>query len=176
MEAHCFQYPLINFLMNYYYTFETHGYQFTFVGDPDGITKLLIHNDNQEVSTDEGWEYSPDLFVDAMKQLEEYFEGKRKNFDLKLNPQGSNYHKKVWNILQSIPYGQLKTYKDIAVMIGDPNASRAVGLANNRNPIPILIPCHRVVGSNGKMMGYAYGVKMKRELIEMENYHSFLLR
>ena len=159
--------------MSYFHSFHIKNYHLTLVGDKEGIAQLMIHNHTRELHIDDKWIEKPDLFEEAKQQLEEYFEGKRQTFNLKLTPNGTPYQQKVWQILEQIPYGQLYSYKDVAIQLGDPNASRAIGLANNRNPIPILIPCHRVVGSNGKMMSYAYGVQMKRDLIEMESYHSF---
>lgn len=159
--------------MMHYHTFQIKTYFLTLVGDNKGIAQLLVHHSEEEISLDEEWQEEVTLFKDGQQQLEEYFEGQRQTFDLLLHPSGSEYHKKVWQALLDIPYGALYTYKEVATSIGNPNASRAVGMANNRNPIPIIIPCHRVVGSNGKMMGYAYGIAMKRELIELESYHSF---
>ncbi|MEG0919389.1 MAG: methylated-DNA--[protein]-cysteine S-methyltransferase [Anaerovoracaceae bacterium] len=108
------------------------------------------------------------IITKAYKQLEEFLEGKRKKFDLPLNPSGTEFQKSVWKELSNIPYGETKSYKDIAIAIGNPNGCRAVGLANNKNPIPIIIPCHRVVGSNGKLVGYAYGLKLKEKLLNIE--------
>ncbi len=105
----------------------------------------------------------------TINQLDEYFYGKRKIFDLPLNPIGTEFQKKVWNELIKIPYGETKTYKDIAVNIGRNNASRAVGNANNKNPIAIIIPCHRVIGSDKKLTGYRGGLDKKRLLLNIEN-------
>lgn len=159
--------------MIYFHSFHIKNYHLTLVGDEKGISQLMIHNHTRELCIDDMWIERPEIFEEGKQQLEEYFEGKRQSFELKLNPNGTPYQHKVWQVLEKIPYGQLYSYKDVAIQLGDPNASRAVGMANNRNPIPIIIPCHRVVGSNGKMMGYAFGVEMKSELIEMETYHSF---
>lgn len=108
------------------------------------------------------------LIKAAYKQLQEYFSGTRKYFDIPLDPKGTPFQLKVWKALQEIPYGQTRTYKEIACSIGNEKACRAVGMANNKNPIPILIPCHRVIGSNGKLIGYAGGVKVKQYLLELE--------
>lgn len=108
------------------------------------------------------------LLKETEKQLIEYFEGKRKNFDVPLNPKGTNFMKKVWTILQEIPYGEVRTYGQIAQKVGNPKAARAVGMANHKNPIPIIIPCHRVIGSDGKLIGYALGMDMKKFLLEWE--------
>jgi len=108
------------------------------------------------------------LLKKAGRELKEYFEGERKTFDLPLAPQGTEFLRKVWKALQDIPYGKTCTYKDIAESVGNPKACRAVGMANNRNPIPFIIPCHRVIGANGKLVGYAGGLEMKEELLRME--------
>ena len=104
----------------------------------------------------------------TIKQLDEYFRGKRKKFELPLNPKGTEFQKKVWLQLMKIPYGKTATYKDIATLIGNTNASRAVGNANNKNPIAIIIPCHRVIGSNNKLTGYAGGLDKKEKLLNLE--------
>lgn len=111
------------------------------------------------------------VLKETEKQLEEYFEGKRKTFDVPLNPKGTNFMKKVWTALQNIPYGEVKTYQQIAEEVENPKAARAVGMANHRNPIPIIIPCHRVIGSNSKLVGYALGMDMKKFLLEWEKEH-----
>lgn len=105
----------------------------------------------------------------TIKQLNEYFQGKRKTFDLPLNPKGTEFQKKVWQELKKIPYGATKSYKNIAIAIGNPNSSRAVGNANNKNPIPIIIPCHRVIGTNKRLIGYAGGLDKKQKLLDIEN-------
>ncbi|MCD1147428.1 methylated-DNA--[protein]-cysteine S-methyltransferase [Peptoniphilus sp. KCTC 25270] len=108
------------------------------------------------------------LLKEAKKQLEEYFSGKRKNFSLPLQPRGTEFQKKVWTQLEKIPYGETKSYGEIAKEIGNPKGARAVGMANNRNPISIAIPCHRVIGKDGKMVGYGGGLEKKVYLLELE--------
>lgn len=102
-------------------------------------------------------------------QLVEYLEGKRKKFDFCYKMKGTDFQKKVWTALCDIPYGETCTYKDIAIAIGNPKSCRAVGMANNKNPITIVVPCHRVIGSNGKLVGYAGGIPMKKYLLELED-------
>jgi len=109
-----------------------------------------------------------ELLKEASRQLAEYLDGFRKTFDLPLNPQGTEFQKKVWNALCDIPYGEIRSYKQIAEAVGNPKASRAVGMANNRNPIMIFIPCHRVIGSNGSLVGYGGGLDMKEKLLSLE--------
>lgn len=103
------------------------------------------------------------------KQLREYMDGERKSFSIPLNPNGTPFQKKVWNELLKIPYGEVRTYGEIAKAVGCPKGARAVGLACNKNPIIILIPCHRVVGKNGKLTGYACGIDVKEKFLSLEN-------
>lgn len=114
-----------------------------------------------------------ELIKEAWQQLQQYFNGKRKNFDLALATGGTIFQQAVWQALLTVPYGQTSSYKDVAVKVGNPKACRAVGLANNKNPIGIIIPCHRVIGSNGKLVGYAGGLDIKQKLLELEKSHSF---
>lgn len=107
---------------------------------------------------------------DIKKQLNEYFAGKRTTFDCELDLQGTPFQKLVWNALLQIPYGEVQSYKEVAQAIGSPKAVRAVGGANNRNPLPIIVPCHRVVGSNGALVGYGGGLSIKEKLLELEGY------
>lgn len=107
----------------------------------------------------------------AKKQLEEYFLGKRQNFDINLQPQGTTFQQKVWQALQKIPYGETASYKDVAISINHSKAYRAIGLANNKNPIAIFIPCHRVIGCNGKLVGYAGGLDIKQKLLNLEKQY-----
>lgn len=106
--------------------------------------------------------------VRAAAQLTEYFAGKRKVFDLPLEPHGTEFQKKVWQALREIPYGTTCSYGEIAAKIGNPKASRAVGGANNKNPIAIVVPCHRVIGANGSLVGYASGLQTKEALLKLE--------
>ena len=108
------------------------------------------------------------LLIEAEKQLTEYFNKTRTKFDLPLDPQGTDFMKRVWKELIQIPYGETRTYKQIAQKIGNEKASRAVGMANNKNPIPIIIPCHRVIGANNKLVGYALGLDKKEFLLDLE--------
>jgi len=108
------------------------------------------------------------LLKEAARQLKAYFVGELKEFTLPLAPEGTDFMKQVWAALCEIPYGRTASYKDIAEKIGSPKAARAVGLANNRNPIPIFIPCHRVIGADGSLTGYAGGLTMKKKLLDLE--------
>lgn len=108
------------------------------------------------------------LITKTKKELLEYLEGKRKEFDIPVQTKGTPFQEKVWSALKQIPYGQTKSYQEIADIIGNPKAVRAVGMANHRNPVGILIPCHRVIGKNGKLVGYAGGLSKKEALLELE--------
>jgi len=105
---------------------------------------------------------------EAARQLDEYFAGTRRGFDIPLMPEGTEFQKNVWQALIGIPYGETRTYSDIAETVGSPRAARAVGMANHVNPIPVVIPCHRVVGKSGSLVGYAGGLDMKTKLLEIE--------
>ncbi len=105
----------------------------------------------------------------AYHQLLEYFDGKRKTFDVQYKLNGTDFQKKVWSALCDIPYGETRSYKDVAIAIGNEKASRAVGMANNKNPLHILVPCHRVIGASGELVGYAGGLNMKESLLNMES-------
>jgi methylated-DNA-[protein]-cysteine S-methyltransferase len=107
-------------------------------------------------------------FHDAELQLDEYFAGKRTQFDLPLHPSGTPFQIEVWEALKAIPYGEVRSYGDIAEQIGRPGASRAVGLANGRNPISVIVPCHRVIGASGSLTGYGGGLERKRLLLDLE--------
>ncbi len=109
-----------------------------------------------------------DILKEASSQLYEYLHGKRRVFNLPLSPNGTEFMKRVWNCLCDIPFGETKSYKEIAIAVGNEKACRAVGQANNRNPIPIFIPCHRVIGTNGKLIGYSGGLQIKVSLLEIE--------
>ena len=109
-----------------------------------------------------------DIIKEAKRQLDEYFKGKRKVFDLPVSTKGTEFQKLVWEALRTIPYGETRSYKDIAVQIGKAKACRAVGMANNRNPVAIIIPCHRVIGSKGHLVGYGGGLEIKMRLLAIE--------
>ena len=128
-----------------------------------GITGLRFCDGTEEAS-----EVGGIYLGEACRQLREYFSKKRRSFDVPLDLRGSEFQLRVWNELQGIPCGETRSYQDIAARIGNPNAARAVGLANNRNPILIMIPCHRVVGKNKKPVGYAGGIERKEYLLALE--------
>lgn len=136
------------------------------IGEEDGsITDLCFGTckETQNIRV-----YESDLLKKAALQLEEYLHGSRKEFDLPLAPKGTEFQKKDWQALRTIPYGKTATYGEIAKQIGCPKGARAVGLANNRNPISIIIPCHRVIGAGGKLVGYGGGLDIKKRLLQIE--------
>lgn len=108
------------------------------------------------------------VLLQAAKELDEYFAGKRKSFTVNVDPEGTEFQKKVWKALLTIPFGKTKTYGDVAALIENPDAVRAVGGAANRNPIPVIIPCHRVIGADGKLVGFGGGLERKEILLEIE--------
>ncbi len=114
-------------------------------------------------------EFQPEILENAKLQLQSYFEGDLQNFNLKLDPEGTDFQKKVWDLLYKIPYGKTWTYAEMANKLGDPKVIRAAASANGKNPVAIIIPCHRVVGTNGSLTGYAGGLENKRFLLDLEN-------
>ena len=133
------------------------------VCEDNKLITLKINKNKQAENNDS------DLIKNIKSQLDEYFSGKRKNFDIRINPQGTVFQQKVWYELQKIPYGQTMSYSDIAIKTGNINAQRAVGSACNKNPIMIIIPCHRVISKNGTIGGFAYGDFVKHKLLKIEN-------
>lgn len=115
-----------------------------------------------------GAEDSCPMLEIAARELEQYFAGERREFDLPLAPEGTEFQMRVWRALREIPYGETRSYGQIAAAVGNPKASRAVGMANNKNPIAVLIPCHRVIGADGSLTGYGGGLENKRLLLDME--------
>jgi methylated-DNA-[protein]-cysteine S-methyltransferase len=136
--------------------------------DEKAVTGLYFAdaNRNREEKSANG------ILKECINQLTEYFSGKRKDFDIKVNPSGTLFQKSVWNELLKIPYGETVSYGEIAERIGNPKSVRAVGLANGSNPISIIIPCHRVIGKNGSLVGYGGGIENKRYLLELEQKFS----
>lgn len=133
-------------------------------GDEDGLAIVSILNDTQEVTT-----VIPEVLEDVVYQLREYFNGDRTTFDLQLNPTGTDFQKKVWEALLKIPYGKTCSYMELSKTLGDPKAIRAVAAANGKNPLWIIVPCHRVIGSDGSLTGYAGGLSRKKWLLEHES-------
>ena len=133
-------------------------------GDEDGIISISILNDDNEVSN-----IVPEILQDCAHQLNEYFSGVRQSFSLKLNPSGTSFQKRVWDQLETIPYGKSVSYLQLSKQLGDVKAIRAVASANGKNPLWIIIPCHRVIGSDGSLVGYAGGLGRKQWLLNHES-------
>ena len=143
--------------------------------DGNAVTEIRFLKKGEECTDNSQMEFRnienkelPDI---AARELKEYFEGNRKYFTFPISPSGTVFQKKVWNALLSVPYGETRSYKDIAEEIGNPRAPRAVGMANNKNPIPVVIPCHRIIGRDGSMVGYGLGIDMKEKLLKLEQQH-----
>ncbi|OGS73901.1 MAG: cysteine methyltransferase [Flavobacteria bacterium RIFCSPLOWO2_12_FULL_35_11] len=134
------------------------------VGDENGISAVTVINDAIETSAE-----IPEILQDCVQQLTEYFNGTRREFNLKLNPHGTDFQKRVWKELLLVPYGKTRTYLEQSKQLGDVKAIRAVASSNGKNPIWILIPCHRIIGSDGSLTGYAGGIWRKKWLLEHEN-------
>lgn len=131
------------------------------------LTEVIFRGESISGSWEPG---ETPLIDEAYQQIGEYLDGRRKVFDLPLAPRGTEFEKSVWAVLETIPWGQTRTYGQIARQIGRPTAFRAVGRANGRNPISIIIPCHRVIGSDGRLTGYAGGLYIKQRLLELEQF------
>ncbi len=136
-------------------------------GDKYGIASIVVLNSKEPVS-----ENIPEVLKDCVRQLNEYFEGTRQNFNLKLQPKGTDFQKKVWVALQDIPFGKTTSYLKLSQQLGDEKAIRAVANANGKNPLWIVVPCHRVIGSDGSLTGYAGGLHRKQWLLEHESPYS----
>lgn len=133
-------------------------------GDENGVSKIHVFDEEKKVS-----KKIPIHLQEATHQLQDYFEGKRTLFDFKLNPQGTEFQQKVWQELQNVPFGKTMSYQELAIKLGDVKAIRAVANANGKNPLWIVVPCHRVIGSDGSLTGYAGGLWRKKWLLDHEN-------
>ena len=149
-----------------FYQFSTHLGPMALAGEGEAITHLYLpgHPTPRLVS------HPTPLLLEGERQLLEYLGGRRKVFDLPLNPQGTPFQCRVWQALEAIPWGETRTYRDIALAVDSPRGFRAVGMANHHNPIPIFIPCHRVVGADGSLTGYARGLELKKALLSLEGH------
>jgi methylated-DNA-[protein]-cysteine S-methyltransferase len=145
------------------------------VADDGGLRQILFLNGRHAARPESSWKEDRAPHVETIRQLQSYFAGELENFTLPLAPQGTSFQLGVWRSLCDIPYGETISYGQLAGRIGNPKASRAVGLANGSNPIPIVIPCHRVIGSNGKLTGYGGGLPIKEKLLALERRQLRLL-
>ena len=149
--------------MIYRYSYETVLGSVTFVEEDGALLAISTHHVYEGISQE------TDSIKEAHQQLAEYLKGERKSFDLPLRMKGTDFQQRVWNALLDIPYGETRSYEQIAEAIGKPKAVRAVGMANNRNPLLIVVPCHRVIGADGKLVGYGAGIEKKEFLLRLES-------
>jgi methylated-DNA-[protein]-cysteine S-methyltransferase len=140
----------------------------TIAGDGRVVSHLRMEDQTHPPSGRDTWVEDDTAFPEAVEQLREYFAGERTSFDLELAPVGTEFQRRVWKALEEIPYGETRSYGELAAAVGSPGAARAVGLANGRNPIGIIVPCHRVIGANGSLTGYGGGLERKHVLLELE--------
>ncbi len=157
--------------MTYYTLMDSPVGPLQLLTDGAALTGLFMNEHKNGPATGEDWvrDDSHPVLAEARQQLTAYFAGERQTFDLPLAPQGTEFQRRVWDALKAIPYGVTITYGELARRIGDPKASRAVGLANGSNPLSIIVPCHRVIGANGKLTGYGGGVERKQALLALES-------
>ena len=144
----------------------------TLAGDEQGLWRIVFPKKKTPSAIQDDWEKQPEFFASVKDQLSAYFKGELKQFDLVLAPEGTPFQLKVWQALLTIPYGDLVSYKAIAEAIGNSRAVRAVGGAIGKNPIPIIVPCHRCIGSDGSLTGFGGGLETKKRLIDLERFGS----
>ncbi len=154
-----------------YYSYHESPVGWLLLYGEDLLEGVVFPKSKTKIKMDAQWVPVPSRFDSVKKQLDDYFQGRLKIFDLGLSLQGTDFQKKVWHALTQIPYGKTISYGELAQRIGNPKACRAVGLANGKNPIPIIIPCHRVIGKNGKLTGFGGGIPVKQHLLELESTH-----
>jgi len=147
------------------YFFKSHIGKLGILEHEERITRIFFRTD--DIPNDLEINETP-LIRETSRQLNAYFSGKLQEFSIPIHPAGTGFMQSVWAALRRIPYGETASYKEVAAQVGNPNAARAVGLANNRNPIPIIIPCHRVIGSNGQLVGFRSGLDAKQRLLDLE--------
>ncbi|MFA6715556.1 MAG: methylated-DNA--[protein]-cysteine S-methyltransferase [Victivallales bacterium] len=153
--------------MKYYTRLKTPLCEIILAGGSDGLSDLVF-NPAGKAAISPDWVLNDEFFADTLKQIEEYFRGKQTQFKVRLDLRGTAFQKRVWEALLDIPYGQTRSYGDIARTIGNPGATRAVGTANSKNPVPLIVPCHRVINADGRLGGFAGGPALKEKLLEHE--------
>lgn len=137
-------------------------------GDGNALSGISFQNGHHPGAIPESWQRAEEPFRDAIAQLAAYFAGRLTRFDLALAPEGTPFQREVWSALTEIPYGETVSYSELARRIGRPAATRAVGAANGKNPLPIVVPCHRVIGADGSLTGFGGGISIKRRLLDLE--------
>ena len=164
------------FMTTYYHYYKSPVGKLLLVGDGLNLTALGFPYGKMKRKSEVAWIKDGSTFKNTVDQLEAFFAGERKSFDLNLSVMGTPFRKSVWSALMDIPYGETWSYSELANHIGRPNACRAVGSANGMNPIPIIIPCHRVIGSNGSLTGFGGGLKTKKFLLELESKNNRVVK
>jgi methylated-DNA-[protein]-cysteine S-methyltransferase len=159
----------------YYTTFESPVGPLTIVGDSNALRRVSFSSGKRAAPPRPDWKLDKESFAEVIRQLQAYFRGELKQFKLPLAMEGTEFQLRVWNALRLIPYGETISYAQLAERIGNPKAVRAVGLANGNNPIPIIVPCHRVIGSDGSLTGFGGGLSTKKKLLDLENKQLSLL-
>jgi methylated-DNA-[protein]-cysteine S-methyltransferase len=152
-----------------YTTFDSPIGELLLVGDGERLHCLSMQGGRRPVAIDPSWERDDSAFSVVRSQLAEYFDGQRQEFDIPLGLVGNDFELRVWEALRRIPYGETVSYGEIAREIGSPSAARAVGLANGRNPVAVIVPCHRVIGADGSLTGFGGGLERKRLLLDLES-------
>lgn len=155
-------------MKTYYHYYQCPIGKLLLAGDGNSLSLLGFPGGSMARRHEQDWQEDKSKFQEVITQLDEYFAGNRQHFDLNLTPQGTDFQRQVWQALQKIPYGETWSYGELARHIGKPKASRAVGAANGLNPIPVIIPCHRVIGANGKLTGFGGGLETKSFLLNLE--------
>lgn len=154
--------------MKHYCYYESPIGKLLLVGADGLLEELHFPNDLSQIDIPDDWQCEEQSFQESLKQLGEYFAGSRQQFDLPIAPKGTVFQQSVWEELRKIPFGRTASYGQIAERIGNPKACRAVGLANAKNPLPIIVPCHRVIGKNGTLTGFGGGLELKQQLLDLE--------
>lgn len=159
----------------YYTMYESPVGPLLLAGDSNALRRVSFESSRRSALPKADWKQNRSAFTEVIRQLQAYFRGELKVFDLALAMEGTDFQLSVWNALRAIPYGETISYAQLAVRIGNPKAVRAVGLANGGNPIPIIVPCHRVIGSDGSLTGFGGGLSTKKKLLELESKQMSLL-
>jgi methylated-DNA-[protein]-cysteine S-methyltransferase len=159
----------------FYTTLESPVGPLLLAGDADALRLVSFESSKHAAPPQADWKQDNAPFAEVVRQLQAYFRGELREFDVPLALQGTEFQRRVWNALRGIPYGETISYLQLAERIGNPRAVRAVGLANGSNPIPIIVPCHRVIGSDGSLTGFGGGISTKKKLLELESKQLSLL-
>jgi len=159
----------------FYTTFESPVGPLLLAGNADALRLVSFESSKHAAPPQADWKQDKAPFAEVVRQLQAYFRGELREFDVPLALQGTEFQRRVWNALRGIPYGETISYLQLAERVGNPKAVRAVGLANGSNPIPIIVPCHRVIGSDGSLTGFGGGISTKKKLLELESKQLSLL-